>query len=372
MPNLVIRHRVPVADATNQDDSFLYFETLPRGLEQGLSVVRDQLKVHLWLDDQCVQPYRSQTLEKHLQSRNIRVSHLLVDVEVPSVTTTLASFVLEQGRSNNPQKALESSDSAAISLAQQHGDLGRRVHMVLLESVNSLLRWVYAEKEQYWLTPHHVSADHVGFTAVRTGAQVTVDSGPAVPWQPPTIDAFHLTIRARAGVTLDDWGALRLLNSSARPTLARELISNARRLLEDGHHRAAVIEAVVALEVALNRFGARPDPGAFVAPVAERVRSGQSLVQDIEHLGLNASIRYLLPIALRPERFPPEVLARSGAALDVRNNLVHRGSRLDDKKAEEAILASLGLARLLVAATLAKEDGGPLIASTPPTSGQSA
>jgi hypothetical protein len=53
----------------------------------------------------------------------------------------------------------------------------------------------------------------------------------------------------------------------------------------------------------------------------------KSLAEQVKHLGVRGTIRFLFPIMFKPEAMPEEILTGCQEAVDLRNNLIHNGQR---------------------------------------------
>ena len=141
-------------------------------------------------------------------------------------------------------------------------------------------------------------------------------------------ESRSLSVQKNGHIRADEWRDIRdFVVSSRRPPLARTLLAGAETLAADGHSRSALTEAVTALEVALYAFARNPAAErAFGPMLAKRMGIG-TLHQQVEHLGLSGSVRYLLPVLLPDSVLPEDVLEGCRAAIDQRQTVVHQGQR---------------------------------------------
>jgi hypothetical protein len=110
-----------------------------------------------------------------------------------------------------------------------------------------------------------------------------------------------------------------------RSSLIGELLSAADEHRDEGHGRVALTEAVSALEVALARYATQADR-AGPAPTIGGVNV-KRLANHFERFGLRATVQFLLPLLLTPERLPRATLESVIEAIETRNNVVHQGKR---------------------------------------------
>ena len=67
----------------------------------------------------------------------------------------------------------------------------------------------------------------------------------------------------------------------------------------------------------------------------------EALGRQLDHLGLSATIRYLLPLILPVEVLPDDTLLTCQRAITVRGNVVHQGQRDVNTKETRAMLKAL-------------------------------
>jgi len=125
-----------------------------------------------------------------------------------------------------------------------------------------------------------------------------------------------------------DWQLVQeFVANDKKPTLTMQLLAGAESLADEGSERAALTEAVSALEVALAKF-ARSSEIESTIPAAIRGRLGvESLPKLVDRLGLSASVSVLLPFLLSEELLPGDLLRTCREAISERQNVVHGGQR---------------------------------------------
>jgi hypothetical protein len=199
---------------------------------------------------------------------------------------------------------------------------------VSVTKLNRFLVYSKVEKAQYWLEYYDVDPDDLAGFQVATKAKVRSGNFDWRPWNPSCIGSIKVTIKDYGWrkFSYNDWNAAgAFLSSEKRPDLALELLSGAEKLAMNGYTRTPLIEAVAALEVALNRF--------LQSPLDE---VNQTLLRDVEQksiyklgqkLGLRGQLAILLPLILTPEQLPRDILNLSREAVDRRGIVVHQGTR---------------------------------------------
>jgi len=311
----------------------------------------------LWLDRTCVDYSFDEVTDELIgQWVNMPVTRLFVEARPEPISPELANFIRDHADWPRQGDILKSADETTRRLAREYQQLGWRILRAVVSAVNRFIAWVYAQKLHYWL---HTRDEHAEMMMSRNAefrARVSIDSGPSLRWCPPSMDKINVgTIGGERGLRAHDWAVLGdFLRSNRRPDLVGELLSNAAALVALGHHRAALIEAVSALEVALRTFARQPDPAALKPPIAGVLDSSQGLRAAVDHLGLSCSLRHLLPVVLAEAALPSNAHKVSCTALDTRQNVVHNGQReVDRDQAQKFIHAITAVAQALQRATLA-------------------
>lgn len=320
------QHRVPLFGEP-EGGALIFGQWLPEGVESGLQLPGDPLDLRVWLDRTCVRSREPLTDDLISKWVNMPVESLFVDVTVNDVAADLAAFIRDkQDWPRGGIPIMGSGDPETQRLAEAYMRLGWSVLSSVLEVTNRIAAWAYAERGQYWLRERDEHADVMMSRNNEFRARASIEAGSWVRWCPPFIDSFNIGILGgRRGLKESDWNSLQaFLLSKRRPTLFRELMSNAYALLAAGNKRSAIIEAVSGLEVAFRAFIRSPDETKLqdAAPVGV-----ENLARDSERLGFSASFRYLLPIVIKDFENHRVEHTETSAALDTRHNIVHNGQR---------------------------------------------
>jgi len=91
--------------------------------------------------------------------------------------------------------------------------------------------------------------------------------------------------------------------------------------------RSSVIEAVSALEVAILNFGRNANSNLLLKTCDVNRIDINNINNQIDHLGFSGSIRYLIPVLIGEGDLPSYILKQCYKAIEVRNNVVHKGQR---------------------------------------------
>lgn len=237
----------------------------------------------------------------------------------------------------------------AEPLAEQYEAHGKEVLLVLFATLNRFVEFLRAEKGQFWIAPYRINLGMISSTATEFRAKAQVSGGAWFRWQPSQQIKLLTALPGDAEIMrylkAEDWPlAQRFVDSKARPNLARQLLASSELLAAVGHERAALTEAIAALEVAVSSF-ARSPRAHEVLPEVLRKRTGiESLKKLVEHLGLTATVHYLLPVIFPEERLSTSVLKTCREAIAARQSVVHAGQRQIDKSKLKEFLAALRIA----------------------------
>ncbi|MDO8351592.1 MAG: hypothetical protein Q7S94_10635 [Gallionella sp.] len=127
-----------------------------------------------------------------------------------------------------------------------------------------------------------------------------------------------------------------------------------------GHYRSAITEAVTALEVAVFRFAGNTNADRAFAPHMAHRLALSSLKSQVDHLGLSATINYLLPTILHEELLPASVISECQFAISRRQNIVHNGQRsVSENDARRAVSGVRACCQVLEKVTNIPAEGAP-------------
>ena len=220
-------------------------------------------------------------------------------------------------------------------LAESYENHGREVFSLLWDGVNRVLTFIRSEKGQYWLDPLEIDLNNMASHAVEFKAKAQIDDGSWFRWQPTQTAMITAIVPNEPDprfLVPEDWSkAQAFVTSERRPELTRQLLAAAEAFAEAESGRAALTEAVTALEVALNRFVKSPKPEYLLSEPARSRLGLENLGTLQERLGLTASVALLLPLLFDPSTLTSRTLASCREAIQERQNVVHKGQRRVDK-----------------------------------------
>ena len=105
--------------------------------------------------------------------------------------------------------------------------------------------------------------------------------------------------------------------------------------------QGALTEAVSALEVAVHAFGRFPSTEKAFGPILGARLRLSSLSEQVQHIGLSGTVKYLLPAIFPEEKLPTEILQGCQEAVEERQNVIHNGKRDVDSNHTVRYLASI-------------------------------
>ena len=355
MGKLRILHRVPLVGQRG-GASLLFNQWIPENEASAITVERDGMRIAVSVDRTCVDSMHDDITDE-LISRwlNIRVVALLVEVVVADIPDDLGAFIVEKERWPKGEDIINSSNAATRELAERYAALGCKVMLAVLEVINRIVSWAYAEHGVYWLATREPTASRVSSNNNEFGARAMFSGSRVVRWCPPAADEpIELGVHSELSIHRSDWEALAgFVRSSRRTDAIGEILGNARLHLANGHTRGAVIEAVSALEAAVSRFMKSPKLDALRTDrVYARAKPTASLSKHLEHLGFTATVAHLLPLLLPSAVLTADLLSGACEAIQCRHNIVHNQQRsLDIPAASAHVRAASALIVVLRGAT---------------------
>jgi hypothetical protein len=319
---LKIKMRVPVPGRVAQESCIVFNEWLPAS-DETIATAAGGISVRLWLDSTCLAHLDKPTPEKIRRMVNVKVGSVLVDVSVVGVQEELETYIFA-GKNSSAQQEHQNR------LQADYDELGHQILRCVLGALNRLFAFARSVKGQYWLGDYEIRPDRLPSDFVQFAAKILTPDGKWQDFIPGT--TIHLggssICSPERFLKQEDWRrAGEYVASEKGEPLVGTLLANAEALADQDHTRSAMIEAVTALEVALNAFAARPRlEDALLKPYAERLGL-KSLKDVVEHLGFTASWTYVVPLILRAPALPSEVVRGCCEAIRQRQNIVHRGQR---------------------------------------------
>jgi hypothetical protein len=320
---LKITMRVPVPGRVAQESCIVFNQWLPASDETITITPAGGVSARLWLDLTCLSHLDQPTSEKIRRMVNVKVGSVLVDVSVVGVQEELETYIFA-GKDSSAQQEHQNR------LQAEYDELEYQILRCVVGALNRLFAFARSVKGQYWLGDYEIRPDRLPSDFVQFAAKILAPDGNRQDFIPGTTIYFggSSICSAERFLKQEDWRrAGEYVASKRGEPLVGRLLANAEALADQHHTRSAMIEAVTALEVALNAFAARPRlEDALLKTYVERLGL-KSFKSVVEHLGFTASWTYLIPLILQAPVLPSEVVRGCCEAINQRQNIVHNGQR---------------------------------------------
>ena len=290
-------------------------------------------KVTVWFDDHLFQASFFDVDYANLESdEDLRLKAIGIDVHVEGVDEEVLAVIQEIA---DEARATQSMPRRDCDAAKRYEELGLRVQTAGLHAANRVLTWFRVSKGQFWISPLVHDPENQASFFRQSQAKVRWTGTEWLPWLPSYRGVFQ--------VICQDWGTRRVarvdwrdlkswMTKASRPDLILELLADAEALASRGAARPALVQAVAALEVAIVRlYESQFWQEAVKSRTAQAVWTGEKLH---ERVGLRGALHTLLPAVVGDSEIPCEVLMKCQNAVDARNAIVHKGSRLDTETIE--------------------------------------
>lgn len=300
---------------------------LPITADESIIVREDDLRLEFWFDESSTEWATRIEKEEFSQYTSVPAHRVFADVTIENVPDELANFIIgtDHYRRNRSTLTVEEQQ-----LVYRYRELGEQVHTLTLTYLNRFISYIRCRMGQYWLAEYSINNGSIRDDFLHFDTQVKMNNSTEwVPWR-PTIGT-HITIELigeSRTIAMDDWEEVKnFIISSRRSPLVGELLSGAEALAKNEHRRSALTEAVTALEVAISEFAQQSEASeAYSSSFSERMDI-PSLKNQIEHLGLSGTIRYLFPVIFSEEQVSTDVMKHCQEAISYRQNVVHQGQR---------------------------------------------
>jgi hypothetical protein len=301
----------------------MFSEFLPIGRDHGIKFENGTHEVSLWFNEKCIAWASSHTPEEISRWINVTVHRIYVEVTTESINNDLLEYMQRRDFTRMPTQEEQ-------PLADRYEQHGREVLSVVADGVNRLLNFARSEKGQFWLTPYQIDLENTSSYATFFRAKARLESGEPFRWNPSQISrgTSNWGENTSRFITSVEWPQVRdFVTIGKRPTLTLQLLAGAESLAESGNNRAALTEAVSALEIAINEFARSPRlSDIYPSSISERL-GVESLAKVVQSLGLTGSVSLVLPLVLPDSELPGDILKSARDAINERNNIVHNGQR---------------------------------------------
>lgn len=320
--DILIRMRVEIPSQPIVPVSAMIFSHwLPLKVDDFLNIRDGNLIIKIWFDVTCTYWASHPTEDEIIKWANVTAHEINIDVTVENVEDDLIQLIISDKRPPYED----------TTLAEKYKKLGEEILERTIWYLNKLITYCKYEKGQYWLEEFDYDKNRAYSMYIHFNAKVALvlDLSIWFRWYSSNSDTVSITMADEATyISRDDWlQVTKFVTSAKKPDLVMQLLSNAENLTATGHRRSAIIEAVTALEIAVNSFSKAPSLDSILdRDIVERV-DGKSFANQVDHLGFSTTVKYLLPIVFKEEVLPKELLKHCQEAITIRGSVVHHGQR---------------------------------------------
>jgi len=214
-------------------------------------------------------------------------------------------------------------------LKEEYRILGKKILYNVLKRTNRLISFARNIKGQYWLLEYQLDMSRMSSLFCAFKAVGKIDGRKKFSFNPHAPNYITVIVQSDERYIKEyEWGEVcEFVGNEQRVPLVLELLAGSEQLAANGYKRAALTEAVTALEVALFNFARSHKDNNKLSQIMGSRMSVPNLTKQIEHMGLSGSVNYLLPVILPDDVLPEKVLRGCQDAIKQRQNVVHNGSR---------------------------------------------
>lgn len=319
--NISFRLRIPVT--SNKDDVWgvIAHEWLPVEEDTQFEIDSEGIKYIInGFDD------RGRGREEVSRHFNPSFHFFEVEIFIKDVNTDILDLI----RGSTVDMVDEGSTCGAAYAA-----LVRKFLKQAITIINRMIDYLRVEKGQSWLRPHAINDGMLTTFSYIFNCMVKIDNDKYLPWHincAQVVGPFSISSLLSREVPSyyllsDDWQRLiSYTRSSANLPTVLELLSNAELLFTQGNLRSAVIEGVIALEIAVNRFCEKPNVQER-KDLSNSKQSLSGLKKTLDHIGFSTTFIYLLPLVFTEEQFSADLFINCKNAIELRNTIVHQGQK---------------------------------------------
>jgi len=343
MKRIKVRHHVgiPLHDVI-ATSALTFNKWFPANEDDKLIFIEDNIKVEIWFDRSCLLWVHEgdDNLEK---IGNVLCVKSFVDVTVNNVPEGLAKFL--QISKQEREKGFEELINDSVRLAEE-------VYKVCIICMNKVIKYCKNVKNQYWLEELPYNPKRIKTFNIDTNAKAIIIEGENNKWflwDPNVPESIEINLPDKNRyLSKDDWEDLKkYLHEDRRVNFSLELISRANLLIGYGYKNNAIVDVVIALEIALFKFGSFPKLEKLNCnEIYSRIDS--TLYKTFDKLGFTASIKYLLPIILPESTFEDSILNDVNRLIELRQNIIHNGQKEVKQEDLKLIKSAERLIKILI------------------------
>ncbi len=347
---LTVRHRVEIPLYNIVGVPALTFRSwFPLENEDKIVISHSEYDIELWFDDSCLHDsQRNEDLSMRARRRNVLCKKIIVDVTIKKVSQELISFLKRNIRTKVEKNEI---------LEKEAQKLGELVYHLCSRTVNRLINYSRYIKGQYWLDELAEDKDRISDFNAQSNTKATdniEDEESWFQWRPIHYGTIYIPYQSdEEYISKEDWKFIKeFVNSENRIDFSLELLSRAKVLRSFGYGNNAVIDSIIALEIALNEFSKKPNREKLIEAGMSIEIELSSLDKTIAHLGFTASVNYLLPLILPKDLVNKDTFQSVNEIISIRQNIIHNGQKKVHKDKFKLMSASEKLTKLLINLTL--------------------
>lgn len=284
-----------------------------------------ELRLRFWIDNSCT--YLPDVSDDVLNNYSeIEVARINVEVSGIDVSDAFADVIIKMSSETNflPEHIAATYDPKLID---EYNALGYSVFSAVIKHFNRFVSYVRAVKGQYWLQQYPTGGDFRS-NLITLRARVKLKDFDWLRLTTTGMSVYKVPAWFRGReIVRDDWKGIHdHLAGQRKAPLVGQLLAGADEFRDSGHTRAALTEAVSALEVAVSQFAHRASPESWTTTFAGR-SSAENFESHVQHLGTTCTVGYLLPVLFSEEQIPQATLKLCHDAIIERNAVIHTGKR---------------------------------------------
>lgn len=316
---LVIRMSIPIeCREIVALPAVLFSRWLPSTIDDHIIVQRENFELAIWFD---VSGLDFPPDEERLDRTPILLAERAnIEVTVRGLEAELIDFVVRPPRT---------SDSGDARLKETLEQLGINIYKFIVLTLNRLITYLRVEKGQYWLKEHDQDTGLMGSELLQYNAEVSADRKSWRRWTPTDLQTMRVNMNPESSwIHREDWlKAGEYVKTQRSSNFVLDLLSTSRSNAYIGSRRAALLDAVTALEISISEFSQSPNARRAFGDIVSRRMDITSLKTQIDRLGNSSTIKYLFPVIFSENTMPTETLKICSDAIDERNNVIHNGQR---------------------------------------------
>ena len=323
MTDLLVHLKIPIpVEEVIGAPALTFASWLPIGDDHAITVEEENICLKLGFDITSTW-WATQHKEKDLARMvNVLAHWIFGDAIVRDLPIELGQYMAQRDFTRRPTKEEE-------PFQQEYDEIAERLLVLLLRPLNRLLSYVRSKKGQYWLSEYPIDSGQMSSYYLHFNAKARIADGPWFRFGPSNIShRTHKWVSEERYIRPDEWDEIRsFVCGVSRPPLVGTLLAGAETLAANGNRRAALTEAITALEIALYAFARSPNADSAFGSILCKRLDNASLLKQVEHLGVTGSVRYLLPVILPESVLPNQVIQDCNRAIEQRHSVVHSGQR---------------------------------------------